>query len=30
MDKWRAPAYLKLTSVEKAGHDAVWLRYTKA
>ncbi|NKJ49194.1 pyrimidine reductase [Burkholderia sp. SG-MS1] len=30
MDKWRAPAYLKLTSVEKAQHDAVWLRYTKA
>jgi riboflavin biosynthesis pyrimidine reductase len=30
MDKWRAPAYLKLASVEKAEHDAVWLRYTKA
>ena len=30
MDKWQAPAYLKLTSVEKVEHDAVWLRYTKA
>jgi riboflavin biosynthesis pyrimidine reductase len=30
MDKWQAPVYLKLTSVEKAEHDAVWLRYTKA
>lgn len=30
MDKWQAPAYLKLTSVEKTEHDAVWLRYTKA
>jgi riboflavin biosynthesis pyrimidine reductase len=30
MDNWRAPAYLKLTSVEKTKHDAVWLRYTKA
>lgn len=29
MDKWQAPAYLKLTSVEKTQHDAVWLRYTK-
>jgi hypothetical protein len=30
MEKWRAPAYLKLTSVEKKEHDSVWLRYTKA
>jgi riboflavin biosynthesis pyrimidine reductase len=30
MEQWRAPAYLKLTSVEKAGRDSVWLRYTKA
>ena len=30
MDRWQAPAYLKLTSVEKLPHDAVWLRYTKA
>jgi riboflavin biosynthesis pyrimidine reductase len=29
MNEWQAPAYLKLTSVEKADHDAVWLRYTK-
>lgn len=29
MEKWQAPAYLKLTSVEKTDHDAVWLRYTK-
>lgn len=28
MDKWQAPAYLKLTSVEKMDHDALWLRYT--
>jgi riboflavin biosynthesis pyrimidine reductase len=30
MEKWQAPAYLKLTSVQKVEHDAVWLRYTKA
>ena len=30
MEKWQKPAYLKLTSVEKQEHDAVWLRYTKA
>jgi riboflavin biosynthesis pyrimidine reductase len=30
MDKWHAPAYLKLTSVEKTEHDAIWLRYTTA
>jgi riboflavin biosynthesis pyrimidine reductase len=30
MEKWRAPAYLNLTSVEKLEHGAVWLRYTKA
>ena len=30
MEKWQAPAYLKLTSVEKKDHDSVWLRYTKA
>ncbi|MFM0642881.1 dihydrofolate reductase family protein [Paraburkholderia bryophila] len=30
MDKWQAPAYLTLTSVEKTQHDAVWLRYTKS
>ncbi|HEX3636242.1 MAG TPA: dihydrofolate reductase family protein [Paraburkholderia sp.] len=30
MDKWQAPAYLKLESVEKTGNDAVWLRYTKS
>jgi riboflavin biosynthesis pyrimidine reductase len=29
MEKWHAPAYLKLKSVEKTAHDAVWLRYTK-
>ncbi|TDY20987.1 riboflavin biosynthesis pyrimidine reductase [Paraburkholderia sp. BL6665CI2N2] len=29
MEKWRAPAYLKLTSVEQKEHGAVWLRYTK-
>ena len=29
MNAWKAPAYLKLKSVEKADHDAVWLRYTK-
>ncbi|WP_144109862.1 dihydrofolate reductase family protein [Paraburkholderia sp. BCC1886] len=28
MDKWQAPAYLKLASVEKTEHDGVWLRYT--
>ncbi|MGI4813463.1 MAG: RibD family protein [Janthinobacterium lividum] len=27
MDAWRAPAYLKLTAVEKLEHDAIWLRY---
>lgn len=30
MEKWQAPTYLKLTSVEKMAHDALWLRYTKA
>ncbi|MFM0167944.1 dihydrofolate reductase family protein [Paraburkholderia sediminicola] len=30
MEKWQAPAYLKLTSVEQKEHGAVWLRYTKA
>jgi riboflavin biosynthesis pyrimidine reductase len=30
MDKWQAPAYLKLSSVEQVEHDAVWLRYTRA
>jgi riboflavin biosynthesis pyrimidine reductase len=30
MDKWQAPAYLKLTSVERKEHDATWLRYTMA
>ena len=30
MEQWRAPAYLKLMSVEKAGRDSVWLRYTRA
>lgn len=30
MQKWQAPAYLKLASVEKKEHDCVWLRYTKA
>ncbi|MGF6771851.1 riboflavin biosynthesis pyrimidine reductase [Paraburkholderia sp. GAS199] len=29
MDKWRAPTYLSLTSIEKLEHDAIWLRYTK-
>jgi riboflavin biosynthesis pyrimidine reductase len=29
MQAWRKPAYLTLTSMEKADHDAVWLRYTK-
>jgi riboflavin biosynthesis pyrimidine reductase len=29
MEKWQAPAYLKLTSVEKMDDDAVWLRYRK-
>jgi riboflavin biosynthesis pyrimidine reductase len=29
MNAWKAPAYLKLKSAEKADHDAVWLRYTK-
>jgi riboflavin biosynthesis pyrimidine reductase len=27
MEKWQAPAYLKLVSVEKAQDDAIWLRY---
>ncbi|MFM0550423.1 dihydrofolate reductase family protein [Paraburkholderia sediminicola] len=30
MEKWQAPAYLKLTLVEQKEHGAVWLRYTKA
>lgn len=30
MEKWKAPAYLKLTSVEKTDHDGIWLRYTPA
>ncbi|MFL9900827.1 dihydrofolate reductase family protein [Paraburkholderia fungorum] len=30
MDKWQAPVYLKLASVEKVEHDALWLRYTKS
>lgn len=30
MDKWQAPAHLKLTSVEKLEHDSIWLRYTTA
>ncbi|MDR5754300.1 MULTISPECIES: dihydrofolate reductase family protein [unclassified Caballeronia] len=29
MQQWKAPSYLKLASVEKIEHDAVWLRYTK-
>ncbi|SAK56264.1 5-amino-6-(5-phosphoribosylamino)uracil reductase [Caballeronia fortuita] len=29
MDQWKAPAYLKLDSVEKLEHDVVWLRYTR-
>jgi riboflavin biosynthesis pyrimidine reductase len=29
MKEWKAPSYLKLASVEKTEHDAVWLRYTK-
>lgn len=29
MQQWKAPSYLKLASVEKTEHDAVWLRYTK-
>jgi riboflavin biosynthesis pyrimidine reductase len=29
MEAWKAPAYLQLASVEKADHDAVWLRYRK-
>jgi riboflavin biosynthesis pyrimidine reductase len=28
MEKWRAPAYLNLTSIEKLERGAVWLRYT--
>jgi hypothetical protein len=28
MQKWRAPAYLNLTSIEKLERGAVWLRYT--
>lgn len=30
MEKWQAPAYLKLASVEQKEHGAVWLRYMKA
>jgi riboflavin biosynthesis pyrimidine reductase len=30
MDKWQAPTYLNLVSIEKLENDAVWLRYTKA
>jgi riboflavin biosynthesis pyrimidine reductase len=30
MEKWQAPSYLKLISVEKAQHDAIWLRYKNA
>ncbi|SAL12268.1 dihydrofolate reductase family protein [Caballeronia telluris] len=29
MQQWKAPSYLKLASVERTEHDAVWLRYTK-
>ncbi|MDE1181845.1 dihydrofolate reductase family protein [Paraburkholderia sp.] len=29
MDAWKAPTYLQLTSVERADHDAVWMRYTR-
>ena len=29
MNKWQAPAYLTLASVEKTEHDGVWLRYKK-
>jgi riboflavin biosynthesis pyrimidine reductase len=29
MDKWQAPAYLRLMSVERKEPDAVWLRYAK-
>lgn len=29
MSAWKAPAYLKLISVEKTEHDGVWLRYSK-
>ncbi len=28
-EAWKTPNYLKLASVEKTGHDGVWLRYTK-
>jgi len=30
MDAWKKPAYLKLRSMEKVDHDAIWLRYTPA
>ena len=30
MDKWQAPAYLKLTSVKEMENDAIWLRYRVA
>jgi hypothetical protein len=30
MDTWQVPAYLELTSVEKAQRDAAWLRLTNA
>jgi riboflavin biosynthesis pyrimidine reductase len=30
METWKAPAYLKLKSIEKIVHDTIWLRYTKA
>lgn len=30
MDKWHAPAYLKLNSAETLEHGTVWLRYSKA
>jgi riboflavin biosynthesis pyrimidine reductase len=30
MEKWHAPAYLKLASVEQKEHGALWLRYMKA
>ena len=30
MDRWTAPVYLNLTSVETLEHGALWLRYTTA
>lgn len=30
MDKWQAPTYLNLESVEKLEHGAIWLRYLVA